>query len=103
MIHIGRLRVNESLAEPTRALLNSGDGVQRVISFLREQGESKAGSIRMLVAVGRLSLREAKSLVHYSDTWRDHHDADEALHEALEEVLQAMDSPPVSNVLPRAG
>ena len=102
MIHIGPLRVDESLAEPTRALLNSNEGVQGAISFLRQQGESKIGTMRILVAVGQLTLAQAKTLVHRSETWRDQREADETLHESLEDALQTLDSFEASSSLPQA-
>ncbi len=88
MIYIGPFNVKPSIAEHTRTLLESADGVQAAIAFLREQGESKIGSIRALVAVGGMTLREAKRVVHCSATWRDKQSADEALHQSLEETLQ---------------
>lgn len=100
MMYVGPLRADESLTEHTRALLNSDAGVQGAISFLRQQGESKIGSIRILVATGVLPLGEAKRLVHCSETWRDQRDADEALRKSLEEALETANAS--SRLLPRA-
>ena len=105
MIHVGPLRVEEGLAERTLILLNSDEGVQGAISFLRQQGESKIGTIRVLVAVGAFSLGEAKRLVHCSETWRDQQDADETLHRSLEEVLRTVETSGATSavLLPKAG
>ena len=92
MIYIGPLRANSALAEPVKALLDSDGGPQKAISFMRQQGESKIGSIRALVVFGSFALADAKRLVHCSETWRDYRDADDAFHTSLAETFHAVDA-----------
>jgi hypothetical protein len=54
-----------------------------VLAFLREQGCSKVESIRTLVQVGKLNLRDSKRVVHASKVWADTREDDERLHDTL--------------------
>jgi hypothetical protein len=66
-----------------RTLLAQGVAIEAVIQAMRAAGFSKIDSIRALVDLGHADLREAKRVVHQSDTWRDVRDRDDKFHRNL--------------------
>lgn len=57
--------------------------VERILSSLRESGFSKTQSMKTLVDIQGISLKEAKALVHSSKTWSDVYERDEDFQEML--------------------
>ena len=64
-------------------LWSAGDRWDEVLQQLRADGFTKNDAIRASVDVLRLSLADAKRLVHGSDAWLDVKERDERLHEGL--------------------
>lgn len=56
---------------------------ERFLAELRRLGAYKVESIRAIRELAGVDLGEAKRIVHYSHTWADTREGDEALHEAL--------------------
>jgi len=59
--------------------------VEGALRLLRDGGYSKVQSIKALTDTDKISLAEAKVLVHESAVWRDLRQRDSVLQEALEE------------------
>ena len=76
------------LVDRYRQMLSVGDSVENVLGQMRQDGTSRTGSIKLLMALTGQTLSDAKAVVHMSATWRDLRDDAERLHEHLEDVAQ---------------
>lgn len=63
-----------------------GADVEALVGFLREAGCNKIDCIVVLREVRKLSLAEAKEIVHFSPTWSDARASDEKFHDDLIEA-----------------
>ena len=70
------------------ALLESDAPLEDVLTFMRDGGASRIESMRLLIDLKGLSLADAKTTVHSSQTWSDLRASAEEFHEALERVLR---------------
>lgn len=70
----------QDLAESQR-ILDEGGAVDDIIAFMRAQGHGKIESIKVLHDLRKLTLAQAKNIVHFSPAWEDRREADDALHE----------------------
>ncbi|GAA6614888.1 hypothetical protein [Scytonema sp. NUACC26] len=75
------------LVESSRQMLAEGKNLEFILSFLRKHGCSKTQSIVLLKEIKKISLDEAKRLVHFSQEWQDVSQVDTELNERLYEVL----------------
>jgi len=75
--------VTERATARANELWSGGERWDAVLRQLRADGFTKNDAIRASVDVLRLSLADAKRLVHGSDAWLDVKERDERLHEAL--------------------
>ena len=78
---------NETLLNCARRMLSEGQDLETVISFLRDSGCHKNDSIKIVRQLTGVGLGEAKDIVHFSNTWKDVKERDEAFHEVLEEAI----------------
>jgi ribosomal protein L7/L12 len=76
------------ISECESLLTRSADN-EEVMSYLRSQGCSKIDSIAVLRKVLKISLKDAKELVHCSTTWQDVRYKDDAFHEQFVETLKS--------------
>ncbi|KYC38304.1 hypothetical protein WA1_38905 [Scytonema hofmannii PCC 7110] len=77
----------ELLVESSQQMLTEGKDLELILSFLRKHGCSKTQSIVILKEVKKISLDEAKRLVHFSQEWQDVSQVDAKLSERFYEVL----------------
>ena len=54
-----------------------------VLAYLRDRGYGKLDSIKFLCDAGKITLIEAKEIVHDSAAWSDAFERDERLHDSL--------------------
>jgi hypothetical protein len=78
------------LVATIKAFIEQKKGDEEAIAFLRAQGCSKVESIAVLNLAMGINLGRAKSLVHFSETWKDVRAKDEQFHEDLEKKLKDM-------------
>jgi len=77
----------QTLIEQCKSMLTDRHTTEDILLFLRSNNCSKIDSIRALILLKDISLREAKETVHFSETWKDTKDTDEKLHAGLEAIL----------------
>ena len=87
-----------ALMRTARKLVADGNDVESVLTLFRQGGCSKVESIRALMDVKAISLREAKEIVHLSRTWRDTLQADDRFHEKLESAAETLTTKPKPHV-----
>lgn len=68
----------------TAAVAVGPEDWDQVLSQLRADGFSPTESIKVTRAVLGVGLGEAKTIVHTSQTWSDHREELDALHDSLE-------------------
>ena len=68
-----------------REKLARGEKLEEIIRTLRNGGFSKVHSIKALVDLGQADMKEAKRIVHSSQTWADVRERDEEFQRKLEE------------------
>jgi hypothetical protein len=83
---------HRGLVRGCRAVFLKTRSIETVIACLRECGQDKGQSIRVLQEALGLNNPQAKWLVHMSDTWRERRESDEALHRMAERVAREMSS-----------
>jgi hypothetical protein len=71
-------------------MIEQGAAVEEIIRALRDDGFSKAPSIKVLCDFRLANLAEAKRLVRESPTWADRRADDDTFHE-LAEAMSAGD------------
>jgi uncharacterized protein YuzE len=71
-------------------MLLTGDGIEAVVHRLRSEQLSKMDSISVLTEAMGITLNQAKALVHLSEAWKDHREADESTHARAEEAIRAL-------------
>ncbi len=69
-----------------RVISHDGD-TESLLEVMRHHGCSKIESIKLLMQLRKLPLREAKLVVHNSHAWQDVKESDEGFHERLAEHL----------------
>ncbi len=69
----------EILVKSSKTMLVEGKNLEYVLGFLRQNGCSKTQSIIILKEIKKISLDEAKELVHFSEVWEDVSKVDEKL------------------------
>jgi ribosomal protein L7/L12 len=75
------------LLEASRKILEDSQSVEAVIQYLREQTGKKTESILVLSRLLGIQIGEAKTLVHYSEAWKDSAKRDEKFHQQVEAIL----------------
>lgn len=84
----------DQLQKEASELLKSGKQSEDILRFLRERGCSKTLTIVVLPSIFGCDSREAKRIVHFSETWADTKESDEQFHENVERaVLQDKPKP----------
>lgn len=78
--------MDPKVVDACRALLADGESVDDLVVALRAWGQSKIGSIRVLLQVTNLSLGDLKRLVHHSPAWADRLAEDDQFHAALHDA-----------------
>jgi hypothetical protein len=73
-------------------MIDQGATVEEIIRALRDDGFSKAPSIKALCDFRLANLAEAKRLIHFSETWADRKAEDEAFHEELVEAMSTQEA-----------
>lgn len=68
------------------------ESLEIVLGLLHAADYSKIKSIAILRQVNGKPLSDCKELVHFSDTWADRRENDDALHEQLFEALELLAS-----------
>ena len=71
-------------------LIDSGASQVELIAAMRDAGLSIIPSIKLLVHFYGLSFSEAKAAVHFSETWADCREANDALHDAAEAAAKTI-------------
>ena len=69
------------LIDKCKQMFSDGKTTADILKYLREETNSKATSIIVIVDVLNVSASEAKILVHRSEIWDDVRERDEQLHE----------------------
>jgi hypothetical protein len=72
----------EWIVDEIRAMAAAGSPQELMIARMRKSGLSIAPSIKLLSEVCGMDLGDAKRAVHFSSTWADCLQANDALHEA---------------------
>ena len=83
-----------TLLEKARQLVANGDDLESVLALFRQSGCSKIESIRALMDLKAIPLREAKQIVHLSRTWKDTLQADDRLHDELQTAAESLGKKP---------
>lgn len=82
------------MLDDCRRRFAAGETDEQVIAHLRQRGFSKAETIKLLADLGRVSLGQAKRLVHLSAAWKDVYARDERVHDVVERVARTMNRKP---------
>ena len=77
-----------SLTNHCQQLHAQGKSQEEIVSFLRSQGCSKVGSVRVLAKAVGIDLGKAKGVVQLSNTWADTRKRDDQFHELLYKALE---------------
>jgi ribosomal protein L7/L12 len=72
-------------------MLNNGHDIENVLLFLREKGCTKTESIKAVMDLQGTSLREAKSIIHFSRAWKDTRQKDDDFHKLLDSTSRYME------------
>ncbi len=78
---------NSSVTVDAERLLLAGANYDTVLAFLRDHGFGKLDSIKFLCNAAKMTLSDAKQLVHDSAAWKDTFKRDERLHDSLMRAL----------------
>jgi ribosomal protein L7/L12 len=78
----------ENPAGTVARLTREGISQDDILTQLRASGHSIIASIKALRDGTGMSLAAAKQAVHFSRAWADLRENNEALHEAIEEILR---------------
>ena len=78
----------QSLLETCKQMRANGHSIEVILLFLRQEGCSKMESIRAVMELQDMSLRDAKSTVHFSEAWKDTRQRDDRLHESLDSMTE---------------
>ena len=73
-----------------RAAYATGMKQTALIQRMRDLGLNQFDSIKLLRQLTHISLGQAKEAVHYSETWADCREANDALHEAAFAAAQEL-------------
>jgi hypothetical protein len=73
---------------------DAGNSIEDLIKYLRDEGCSKIDSMSILISGCGIGLGEAKRVIHFSPTWSDRKETDDAFHATVEEA---------SSILKRGG
>lgn len=77
-----------------RAVMVQGMSIDEMIKELHDQGLTITETIKVLMSVHRMSLREAKMRVSTHPVWKPLTQATESLHQELLKIVGRSDSPP---------
>jgi ribosomal protein L7/L12 len=80
--------IKGKLLEDARVLIEAGADREMILLFFRDNGMNKIDSIKSVRLLYKMSMAEAKELVHRSNTWADCFHRDEELHETARRALQ---------------
>jgi hypothetical protein len=69
------------IVEKVRQAIDSGKSQEEVFALMRQLGLFMGYSIKLTRELYGISPGEAKLALHYSDTWADCRESNEALHE----------------------
>ncbi len=78
----------ERLANICRDRFGEKDNLEDVLLFLRQETDSKTISMGVIKRFARVSLGEAKRIVHFSKTWQDRERADADFHDSLIDEME---------------
>ena len=77
--------VRSKIIETAKQLLEANTSEEDILEFLRVSKFHKMESLKAMREISKLSISEAKKLVHLSKTWADQKETDDALHELIEQ------------------
>lgn len=75
------------MIQSVKKLLVEGKDVESILRYLRENSVSKTESMVILKESKKISLGDAKLIVHFSKTWKDMKDGDEDLNDRFLDSL----------------
>lgn len=78
----------DTFRQPVQKMLEGGESVDAIVSYLKGQGCSKTDCMWVLEDHANMSHEEAKHAVHFAPAWQDQRAGDEALHDKLENDLR---------------
>ncbi len=83
--------VCDRLLELARRLVKDGVDDESLLANVRQAGGNVFDSIKLLCALRRYSLKEAKRTVHLSNAWSDCRGDFDKLHDDLIDAVRGMD------------
>jgi hypothetical protein len=81
----------DRLTEAARLLHQDGKSLEAILTYLRTESNSKVLAIIVIARVIKMSLEDAKLLVHESKTWQDVKKRDEEFHEKINSAMEKME------------
>jgi ribosomal protein L7/L12 len=81
------MQLSRETIQECEKLGNEKGDVEPILALLRTRGYSKVQSIAALAEVQKLSLQEAKELVHRSSCWSDVRTQDDEFQDTIIESL----------------
>ena len=81
------MTTKNKLIQRSKQMLNEGETLENVLSFLRHNQCSKTQTIVLLKEIQNISLDKSKTRVHFSQTWQDTRESDEELNQRFHEIL----------------
>ena len=85
------MKNKETLIKNCQVMIDRGNDLESIISFLRKKGCGKLDSILILSKTKSLSFEQAKNLVHFSQTWKDRRAKDDDLQDKFLDFLEQID------------
>jgi hypothetical protein len=76
--------IPEATVAAMQQIVDAGASQTELIAAMRDAGISIVPSIKLLARFYGLSSSDAKSAVHFSETWADCRESNDALHDAAE-------------------
>jgi len=77
-----------ALTATLRESVASGANREDLIHTMRTSGLNQIACIKLLRDLCGISLGDAKEAVHYSRTWADHRESNDALHDAAAQAAR---------------
>jgi hypothetical protein len=79
----------EDLIAECKRRYAAGEGIEKLIEFLRGVDCSKIDSIAVIAVGCGIGLAKAKEAVHFSPVWTDVRASDDSFHELIEATMSA--------------
>ena len=76
----------EKIAESSRRIWEATQLVELILAHVRAAGGNKNDCITVLLQLGAVEKADAKRIVHFSETWRDHLEPDTATQHDLDKL-----------------